>query len=109
MGRVLARVIVVGGVAIGLMLGDVAEANPSPTPIRLPVSITAPNQVTVVSGDHLWKISDRHLSRQLGREAANEEVSPYWRLVIGANRDTIRSGDPDLIFPGEIITLPPTS
>ena len=109
MGRILARVIVVGSVAMGLMLGDVAGANPSPKPVRLPVSMPGPNQVTVVSGDHFWKISDRHLSRQLGREAANEEVSPYWRLVIAANRDTIRSGDPDLIFPGEIITLPPTS
>jgi hypothetical protein len=27
--------------------------------------------------------------------------------VIDANHSTLRSGDPSLIFPGEIVTLPP--
>ncbi len=106
MRRVFAKVILVSSVVTGIMLGDVAGADPRPIPVRLPVSMTAPDQVTVVRGDHLWKISDRHLSRRLGREAADEEISPYWRLVIEVNRDRIRSGDPDLIFPGEIVTLP---
>jgi nucleoid-associated protein YgaU len=40
---------------------------------------------------------------------ANSLISPYWRAVIRANRAALRSGDPDLIFPGEWISLPPTS
>ena len=34
-------------------------------------------------------------------------VARYWRDVIRVNRPTLRSGDPSLIFPGEMITLPP--
>ena len=29
-----------------------------------------------------------------------------WVEVVDANRSSIRSGDPDLIFPGEQVTLP---
>jgi hypothetical protein len=61
----------------------------------------------VVRGDNLWVISHDHLSAHLGRPARNAEIGPFWVEVIDANVGTIRSGDPDLIYPGETIALPP--
>jgi nucleoid-associated protein YgaU len=64
----------------------------------------------VVDGDNLWKIAREHLSRKRsGGSGAptNREVAAYWLKVVEANRDGLRSGDPDLIYPGEHITLPP--
>ena len=63
--------------------------------------------VTARHGDHLWGLSERHLAEVLGRSDLGEhEIARYWVRVIEANRDTIRSGDPDLIYPGEILVLP---
>ena len=42
-----------------------------------------------------------------GRRPTDAEVARYWRAVIAANRSTLRSGDPSLIFPGEIVTAAP--
>ena len=41
-------------------------------------------------------------------EPTNREVAEYWAKVVEANRDGLQSGDPDLIYPGEEIVLPPT-
>jgi hypothetical protein len=46
------------------------------------------------------------MDRQLGRTAAPEEVTPYWGSMIELNRASLLSGDPDLIYPGEVIALP---
>jgi nucleoid-associated protein YgaU len=62
--------------------------------------------VVVMPGDNMWLLAERRLRNMLGREAADHEVAPYWLAVIGANKDRIRSGDPDLIFPGEVLVLP---
>jgi len=64
----------------------------------------------VVRGDNLWAIARAHLSeaRSGGSgEPTNREVADYWMRVVDANRHGLRSGDPDLIYPGEEITLPP--
>jgi nucleoid-associated protein YgaU len=42
----------------------------------------------------------------LGRPATVDEVVAYWRSVIEANRERLQSGDPDLIYPGEVVLLP---
>jgi nucleoid-associated protein YgaU len=55
----------------------------------------------VAKGDHLWKISARHLDTD-----ANHEIAPYWRQLIEVNTPHLRSGDPDLIYPGEVVELP---
>ncbi|MGF1616183.1 MAG: LysM peptidoglycan-binding domain-containing protein [Acidimicrobiia bacterium] len=65
-----------------------------------------PATVVVVRGDHLWKISKATLGGQLQREPRNEEVHPYWLETIEINLDSLRSGDPDLIYPGEELVLP---
>ncbi|MBT8240328.1 MAG: hypothetical protein KJN63_03795 [Acidimicrobiia bacterium] len=61
----------------------------------------------VVPGDNLWVIAEARLSAHLGRPASNAEIVPFWIAVIDANLVSLRSGDPDLIHPGETIVLPP--
>ncbi len=93
-----------------VMIGSVAVAEPAGTPTYVPVSLgdgpTPDRSVVVEPGDHLWKISATHLEGILDRPAEPAEIDPYWRAVIETNRATLTSGDPDLIFPGEVIELP---
>lgn len=61
----------------------------------------------VVSGDNLWTISSAHLSAAMPDAVVTaSEIAPYWRLVIEQNTPRLRSGDPNLIYPGEVIHLP---
>jgi nucleoid-associated protein YgaU len=97
-------------VCLGLVvLATAAMASPAGQTRFLPIDIATharPDQVTVRTGDHLWKISRAHLEAELGRAVSNSEVTPYWREVIDANLEHLRSGDPDLIYPGETVFLP---
>lgn len=92
-----------------VMIGSAAMAEPAGMPSFVPVTFEKgppPGTVVVEPGDHLWKISESHLEVILERPARPEEIVPYWRSVIDTNRDGLMSGDPDLIYPGEVITLP---
>jgi nucleoid-associated protein YgaU len=108
------RVLVMCLGVLTLSVAGMARAGEVPSEVRLPIqsgespSNTA-NQVVVEPGDHLWRISERRLETLLGDEPSNAEIGPYWREVIEVNTDSLRSGDPDLIYPGEIVTLPPAS
>lgn len=63
----------------------------------------------VAPGDNLWKIAARHLEAVTGRSGLSSgEIASHWRRVIAANQDRLRSGNPDLIFPGEQLILPST-
>jgi len=107
MTRVLAIVALVGlfmatGVAgaettTGVRHPITLEPGPTDTPVT-------DGSVVVEKGDHLWKISAEHI----GPGATDGEVFPYWREVITVNTPHLRSGDPDLIFPGEVVRLPAT-
>jgi nucleoid-associated protein YgaU len=103
MSRILTLIALVGV----LMATGVAGAAPDQR-VRLPVSpptageaTAGPDTVVVVPGDHLWKISERRLG-----PASPDEIAPYWREVIQVNTPRLRSGDPDLIYPGEVVELP---
>lgn len=63
----------------------------------------------VEPGDHLWSMSADEMTEVLGRVPTDAEIAAYWAEVVEANRHRIRSGDPDLIFPGEEIVLPPVT
>ncbi|MDH3248429.1 MAG: hypothetical protein OEQ47_05685 [Acidimicrobiia bacterium] len=80
-------------------------AVPAPTG-SITIRADAHLEVIVTEGDHLWSLAERRVSEVLGRPAADHEIAPYWREVIHSNPD-LRSGDPDLIYPGEVIVLPP--
>jgi len=99
--RVLAIVTTVGL----FMAGGVAGASQTDQ-VRLPISKAESEpesgSVVVAKGDHLWKIS----ARRLGGHATDSEIAPYWRDVIRLNTPNLRSGDPDLIYPGEVVALP---
>jgi nucleoid-associated protein YgaU len=83
-----------------------ADVNPSNNPDRPAAdfsdvqggsSSTAPAEqrtITVQPGDSLSKIAKREYGD------ANK-----WRTIFEANRDKIKN--PDLIHPGEVLTLPP--
>ncbi|MFQ5555784.1 MAG: LysM peptidoglycan-binding domain-containing protein [Acidimicrobiia bacterium] len=80
-----------------------------PTPGTLPphppahqTPPTAPRMHVVVPGDSLWRIaaSDANAGDEVG------EVAGWWLQIIDLNRSRLRSGDPDLIYPGEVIVLP---
>lgn len=92
-----------------MQVSGVALAEPAVNTGFVPVSTTEAGSgasVTVERGDNLWKISQSRLDEVLGREATIREVDPYWRAVVSLNRERLRSGNPDLIYPGEEVALP---
>ena len=56
---------------------------------------------TVRPGDSLWDIAEMKLGTTEARRIAR-----YWPRIHRANRDII-GGDPNLIVPGQVLTLPP--
>lgn len=76
------------------------------SPPQVPVAEPAPILHRVEPGDHLWGIAEETLQRALGRPPSDAEVDPFWRQVILANPDLV---DPDLIFPGQLVVVPPVS
>jgi nucleoid-associated protein YgaU len=70
----------------------------TPEPAAIP---HASRRYTVRPGDNLWSIARATLGG-----AADAEVAPYWDALIAANRSRLRSGDPNLIYPGEVLGLP---
>ena len=99
--------VIVGLVGLSMATG-VAGASPVDqvlVPITMSDEATSRRgaaSVEVVEGDHLWKISARHL----GSDASNEQIAPYWGEVVSVNTPKLLSGDPDLIYPGEIVEMP---
>jgi hypothetical protein len=90
------------------------ENSPPPAP-QSPVLVPAPpvapapqSTITLVPGDHLWSVAARTLATAWGRPPAEREVAPYWRLLVERNRGSLPNpADPDLVFPGEVVVLPP--
>lgn len=104
------RILVIVALSGLFLVSGVAIASPVGR-INIPVRMVSESEgaegaeVTVRPGDHLWKISARHL----GEHSPDSQVAPYWRRVVAVNTPNLRSGDPDLIYPGETISLPPIS
>ena len=51
-----------------------------------------------------YTIVDENTLSQVARRAYGDAT--FWRRIWNANQTTLRSGDPDLIFPGETILIP---
>lgn len=79
---------------------------PTTTAVQPAATTTDTTDYTVRSGDSLWRIADRHVQNQAEGEPTTAAITAYWREVVDANQGTLRSGDPNLIFPGEIVVLP---
>jgi nucleoid-associated protein YgaU len=64
---------------------------------------------TVVAGDSFWEIAARHVASATGRDRISltpGEIHGAWVRMCDANRVRIRSGDVNLIYPGEVVDLP---
>ncbi|MCC6225515.1 MAG: hypothetical protein IT195_03815 [Microthrixaceae bacterium] len=86
-----------------------SEPSAPQPPAVVPV---APTQSTLTytlrPGDHLWSVAERALEMGLGRAPANREVNRYWRHLVEVNRGSLVDPNvPDLVFAGQVITLPP--
>jgi hypothetical protein len=89
--------------------GPVAPApmpRPDPAPSAGPAPSELPPHVVVRAGDNLWLIARASLTHVSATRPDDADVARYWLAVIAANRSTLRSGNPSLIFPGEIVALP---
>lgn len=66
--------------------------------------------VVVQDGANLWTIAEHRLEQVLGHEPVAAEVDAYWRAVIDANQERyVEPGNPNLILPGQVLVLPPTT
>ena len=72
---------------------------PAPDPPPAPAE-AAPAVHLVAAGESLWTIAAR-------RVAPGGDVAAYWARLVETNRATLRSGNPNLIYPGEAIMVPP--
>jgi LysM repeat protein len=82
----------------------------SPATADAPQRPVSQHTHTVVAGDNLWRIAAATLAAASGQQpekVAAAEIVPYWQRLIAANQGRLRSGDPDLIYPGEVVILPP--
>lgn len=63
---------------------------------------------TVVPGDHFWSIATRVVGRSQGQPPDEAAVGSYWRELIERNRPSLADpGNPDLLFTGQVLELPP--
>ena len=86
-----------------------ATSDPAPAPMPAQVPATSGASYTVVTGDSFWEIAARHLATATGRDRASlsaSEIHGLWVRTCDANRARIRSGDVNLIYPGEVVDLP---
>ncbi len=62
---------------------------------------------TVKPGDSLWTIAAHHLQADDPANPLTEaRIAPYWARVVELNQPSLRSQNPDCIYPGEEIQLP---
>jgi nucleoid-associated protein YgaU len=89
---------------------DPNRAPPPTTPPVAPAPVaSAPlpaRTYEVRAGDNLWRISRAELVTRGDAQPDDSTIARYWQAVIAANRTTLRSGNPNLIFPGELVALP---
>lgn len=88
------------------------RAAPRPDPMQsLPTHLLfaqpALESYEVAAGDNLWSIALAHLSESTEERPSEGAVAAYWVELIAANLANLTSNDPDLIYPGERIVLPP--
>jgi hypothetical protein len=81
----------------------------APAPATVSAAPGAATRAWLVQpGEHFWHVAEETLAAAWGRTPTDREIVPYWRLVIEANRSKLADpGNPDLVFPGQQLTVPP--
>lgn len=87
-------------VLAGLPLPDRVATGPA-DPARTVAAPAAHRLHQVSPGDTLWAVA----GRALPPDAPDAAVDRAWRRIAAANRDVV--DDPDLIFPGTVLRVPP--
>ena len=84
-----------------------AVQTPTIPATTIPVGAT-PITVTLRPGDHLWLVAERALTAADHQQPTNARIEHYWRALIDANRDRLADpANPDLVYAGQILLLPP--
>jgi nucleoid-associated protein YgaU len=81
------------------------------TVVSLPANLLfdRPDTHAVEVGESLWSIAEHRLRVTTGTPPPDAATATYWVELIAANRPRLISGDPDLIYPGEVLVLPPVA
>lgn len=78
---------------------------PTPAPSDMP-SGRQPDHWVVEPGDSLWSIAAATVKARSHTDD-HRAIAHYWWRVVQANRPYLPNpSDPDLIFPGDVVTLP---
>ncbi|MEX2504199.1 MAG: hypothetical protein WD378_05070 [Egicoccus sp.] len=99
--------------------GGTGPVPAAPPDVPLPVvaeaadasTATPPSdQHTVVAGESFWRIAADRVADATGRRPSDAEVAVYWRRLIEQNRSRLADpGNPDLLYPGQYLHLPPVA
>jgi hypothetical protein len=127
------RKVLNGALGLSMMTGVIvnspaawaAPERPSPPPVMQlvqdapqpapPVAATAPapqaapEDWLVSPGESFWEFAEQQLATHWSRPPTDAEIVPYWHTLIEANRSRLRTGDPNLIFPGQRFVVPPVA
>ncbi len=91
---------------LGTPVRGTARMVPHRDPIDPPVPL--PRTWRVAPGESFWTIAEEQVAAARRRPVRPDELVPYWRAVIDANRHRlVDADDPDLILPGQVLELPP--
>lgn len=97
-----------GGGSEGMANASVPAPETSATEDRVAASDDTLARWTIEPGDHLWHVSEAVVQTIEGREPTVTETASYLDALIAANRSVLVVPDnPDLVFPGQVFTLPP--
>ena len=90
------------------LLGPTAAPVPDALPPPATPSSRSDDSWTVRPGECFWSIAADVLERAWNRPPTDAEIVPYWRVLIEENRSRLGDRDnADLIFPGQVFTVPP--
>jgi nucleoid-associated protein YgaU len=79
---------------------DPTPATPGPRP--------GDDQWTIQPGDHLWGVARATLADHRSTPVSNQDVATYLEQLVDANRANLADPrNPDLVYPGQVMTLPP--
>jgi hypothetical protein len=89
-------------------VGPVQPAVPAPSaPAPRPVEVPGRARHVVAPGESLWTIAEARVRATTHDDPAT--VERYWRAVCEVNRERLRSGDVNVVHPGEDLDLPPVA
>ena len=75
--------------------------------VPAPIMPSVDDTWQVDCGDHLWLIAEEVLTDALGAPPDDDATTEYWLRLITANRSRLVAPDnPDLLVPGQVLTIP---